>query len=795
MRPISRCSAFAALLLATALGAQTPQRAVVSGFVRNSATGDPISTAVIRAGAISTITNEDGRYRIELPLGEARFDVRKIGYRPKVTTADVVAGGTILDIRLDPIAVTLNRVVVTAEDEFARRLVAAAIERKKQLHGSLHDYRYRGDVRLIVRDMNKPADSTTSVRGITESRTEAYWEQPNKYQETILYRRQTDNVGADRNYLTVGNILDVSSDRILFARFELPSPIADDALDQYDYRVLDTLTVAGRRTYRLSVDPKPKGAPAFVGMMDIVDSTFDVVGIDVGVNSEVRLARAKDVRYRQHFRELAGGRWMPDSIELSALIDLGFIARIGIQHLALLSDFRFNEGQRPSGLGEYRVVVAKTADKGDSTVWANTRLAPLATLDSAAWKRIDSVANVPVPPAQRAVGLLSTYGLFGGRDFFHFNRVDGSYVGAGWTWFDPDVMPGTTPTAKLGYATGSKTWQYRVGDRFQLSEDRRMSVGALYYDETVPRPTLTSFGYNPTLRALISRADPLDYYRERAFVASFSTKLVAHTDADVGFIDAHQSSVSTVITRPPIRFSNDVLLNVRQNHAIDDGHLSAFTGGITYDSRPLLKREGRDIRLGATNFVRIAVTGEWAPSALPGDFDYGRVGLRLDRRQESFGWGYTTFVAAGGIGTSKLPIQRAYTVDGGAQVLEGAASPFSTLVDSNFTGSRTGLVFVQHSFDRLLFTRSRLPLVRDLPFTLTARAAVFWAEFPASGLDSAFAARRSTLNVTRAPYSEVGFTVGNLTPFLSIFNFSARFAWQLSHYDTSRFRVSIGLGG
>jgi hypothetical protein len=202
----------------------------------------------------------------------------------------------------------------------------------------------------------------------------------------------------------------------------------------------------------------------------------------------------------------------------------------------------------------------------------------------------------------------------------------------------------------------------------------------------------------------------------------------------------------------------------------------------------MLRQAGRDIRLTALQWTRLAVEAELSPGrALASDFDYRRYGVRFDRRQQSFGMGVTSFLATGGIGTSGLPAQRLFGVDGGAQVLEAQASPFSTLLDSSFTAPRAAVLAVQHDFDRLLFTKSRLPLVRDIPFTLAIRGSVFWTGL--AGLP-ALAGHR----VVGAPYREVGFSVGNLTPFAAPFNLAARFAWQLSDYPTTPFRFSLGFG-
>ena len=54
---------------------------------------------------------------------------------------------------------------------------------------------------------------------------------------------------------------------------------------------------------------------------------------------------------------------------------------------ATLTDYRFNEGVRPSGLGEFRIVVSPSADRVDSLRWAGVHAAPLTSAESLGWKR------------------------------------------------------------------------------------------------------------------------------------------------------------------------------------------------------------------------------------------------------------------------------------------------------------------------------------------------------------------------------------------------------------------------
>lgn len=778
--------AIAMLALATPLGAQ---RAPVTGIVRNAATHGPVRIAVVRApdAGVSTLTDDAGRFRLQLPLGAQRLEVRRIGFRPATARAQVVAAGTAVDVELAPIAVGLERVIVTARDDAARRIIAAAIRRKHETRTRTHDYAYEGDVQFVVRDLRKPADSASSIVLITQSRTSAYWEQPNRFQETIVARRQTGNLAAEQNLVGVGQIVNFSRDRVQLGRFELASPVADDALDRYEYRILDTLVTDGRRVFRLSLEPVEDGTPAFAGIIDIADSTFDVTGIDVGVNNAVRLGLARNVRYQQRFGDVGAGRWMPRTIELSLEVSLPIgKVQYGVRQIAELSAFRFDEGKRPPGLGEYRIVVADSADRADTATWRGARAIPLTPVEQRGWDRIDSIRNAPVPLPRRVMrGVVAGLRLASDPDVFHFNRVDGTYVGVHRSWYLAGGPVAAEPTVKLGRAQATGVWQYRGGGRVRLDESRRVWVGALVRDETRRRPTLTSPGYNPTLRALFSAIDPLDYYRERGIDATFSTKVVDRVQLDATFTDARQSSLALAVDQPLLRRSSRTM---RPNDPIEDGHLRALSAGLAFDTRPLLRQAGRDLRINAPRWTRLAVEAEASPGgALGGDFRYHRYAVRVDRRQQSFGLGITSVLATGGIGDAGLPAQRWFGVDGGAQVLEVQASPFSTLLDSTLSVPRAAVLAVQHDFDRLLFIRSGLPLVRDLPFTLAVRGSTFWAG--TAGL--APAPGRLAIG---SPYSEAGFTLGNLTPFLAPINLSARFAWQLSSYPTTPFRFSIGFG-
>ena len=770
--------------------AEVPTVALV-GTVFDTISGRPLRLAVVRVAqtGATTLTDDAGHYRVPAPPGEVRIVVRRIAYEPASVTVTATGPVTTRDIYLRPIAIGLAPVVVSARDEFAREVMRRAIARKHELFSKLHDYRYDAYVKFVLRDLAKPQEAPEAVLLITETRTTVYWEQPDHYQETILARRQSSNLDRERNLVSVGDIVNFTRDRIDIQKYSVVSPIADDAFDHYDYRVLDTLAVDGRRVFRLAIEPTSAASPLFVGMIDVADSTYDVLGINVGFNDAVRFSFLENLRYRQRLKDMGGGRWMPYEIRLSGQVHLamplpGVPERMPFEHVASLDNFRFDQGNRPSNLGEFRIVVHERADRADSAIWSAPSAVSITPAERAAWARIDSVEHVPPPFGDRMLhGVGAAVRLSTNPDFFDFNRVDGAAVGAGRTWLD---IPGVVLRTRLAYGTGSDTWQYHFGGRVRVVDARRLWLGGAVFDETANRQALVSREYNPTYRAALFRLDPLDYYRERGWNATLTTKLIDFTRLSLRYTDVRQSSLSTITDYS--MFSVD--RPQRPNPPITDGRLRSLSGTLTYDSRPLLQEGGQAFYLQTLARTRVVLEVEAAaPSVIPNDFDFRRYTLLIDRQQRTFNLGLTTILAQGGIATGHVPPQSYFSVDFGMQTYTFQDNGFNTLNETNFSGTRAAMVVVRHEFDRLLFAKSRIPLVRDLPITLSVHGGVFWTDFanhtPNQGDD--------LLRTASTPYGELGFGAGNLTPFISPLNLAAYFTWQLSSYSASGFAIGFGL--
>jgi hypothetical protein len=409
---------------------------------------------------------------------------------------------------------------------------------------------------------------------------------------------------------------------------------------------------------------------------------------------------------------------------------------------------------------------------------------PLSTEERAAWQRIDSVESIPPKTSERVLaGVGATLHFTGDPDFFHYNRVDGAAVGAAYTWH---ARPGLVVRTKLAYATEDEAWQYRLGFRVRLSAAQRLWVGAARFARTENRPALVSTDYNPTYRALLFRLDPLEYFREDGWSASLGMKLVDFIRLDLRYLDTRQSSMSVATDYAFFPGDRPQL----PNPAIADGRMRSVRATLTYDSRPMLQEGGRTYHFQTLTWTTVTLESEIAaPALIPTDFDYQWSWLALERYQRTFNLGITSIRAVGGIATGTVPPQRYLVVDYGMRALTFQEGGFNTLGMNNFTGTRAAMVVVQHDFDRLLFAKSGVPLLRSCPFTLSVHGGVFWTDFanhvPQPGDE--------LLRVAKSAYRELGFGLGNLTPFLAPLNLAAYFSWQLTAYSTQRFQLNFGL--
>jgi len=585
--------------------------------------------------------------------------------------------------------------------------------------------------------------------------------------------------------VAVGEMLNFNRDRLDLGRYNVVSPTAHDAMDYYNYYLLDTVYIDGKGVFVLEIEPKNEYAPLFVGEIQIADSTYDVVKVDVGFSKGLQFPMIDSARYYQSMASIDNRYWMPIEIGLSGLATFdipipGIPRRIDFAHVASIYQYRIDSGLAPGTFGEYDIEVDEKADDIDTAAWETARIVPLTELETRGYERIDSLKHAPKPIYKQvlkgaAAGLLLL--TMGDHDIFHFNRVEGPYAGIGLNprrW-----IPNTQLRFKTGYAFDNRLWQYEYGAAYQIWARQKFWVGAYIKDEIVHRPTAISRpNYNSTANAVLFKFDPFDYYREKGISAYFSIKPVNQTRLGIEYVDYRQLSQVKNSDFGLFRES----ITPRDNPPIINGRLRSVAVRLSYDSRKLINSKGVDIIGMASRYIRLNAGLEYAsPRFIDNDFDFRRYYLQLESTAMIGGLGIASLTGMIGSSDGSLPPQKYFIADFHDPDFFKSTG-FNTVMEDNFGGDRMALFYAIHDFGTHMFRNTGDRYLKTIPFGLTIHGGAMWSEF----------SRRPEIpdaSLREAPtvYGEIGFGINNLTPFMMPFNLSVNFTWQLSHYRLKRF--------
>jgi hypothetical protein len=560
------------------------------------------------------------------------------------------------------------------------------------------------------------------------------------------------------------------------------SPTATDALNFYQYYLADTLYLDDQRVFRLEIEPKDPTDPLFVGTIDIADSNFSVVGVDVGFSEGMDLQVFDSLRFAQRYAEFDKDCWLPVEIDLEGLVNLPIpgIPTMSFDYQAVLHDYDLRP-ELTSGRFDISLEVAETADDLDSIEWAMGQTVPLTVLEERGYRYQDSLVHAPRPlPKQLLSGMLRlTLAALTEPTMFHFNRVEGAYLGRALT-----IRPGGTglrADIAAGYAFEAEKWQYALGLSRRFGHSRPFEFSVEYHDRVEPRSSLISpRGYNPTFSALVFQADPFDYYLEKGFNIDAWVRLRRQLTFGMEYQNLRHASIATN-TGFSVFGDED---EVRANPVVAEGRLNLLRAYATFDTRSLIKLKHQEGRVDDIPRTVVRASGELSsPSLLDSDFDYVRYMVSFSHARPVLGLGLFRLYAAGGVSDRSLPPQKYFSIDF-SDVLFSDRLHFNTLDQNNFVGSRAGLICAQHDFGSRLFKLSRLPLIRQLPLSLFAYGGAFWSDLH----NNPRQAGDDLVRTAPRTYSELGFGIGRIPPF----SFKLLFSWQLSNYKTTDFALGIG---
>lgn len=480
-----------------------------------------------------TYANRDGLFKLNLKPSENKLLIKSIGYKSKEISVN--SQTDTLKIYLEPDRIVSGKAVVYGDIE-PHTLIERAIAKKKQNSQKIKTVKGKLQTKLFAdgtESINTFSDEETTTLSVSISTEDKKKEKPKKilmesismtfidkeesiYHSHILSRRQTKNIPSQVNQLVFGEFVNFYQDRISLLDVNIVSPLADDALDYYEYEILEKQILDGKYIYIVKLKPDTELYPTFDGTIMISEGDYDFVGADVSPSSHTAISFFKKIRMVEKFEKYDDNLWYPNFLQFKTTIVANVLSgalefNVDFNATSIYSDLVLNQAL-PDSLYTNDVkwvTVSTEADSADSQYWQENSLFANSEEDEKIYAEIDSmVVDIDSTANDQSVA-------FSIEPHLSFNR-------------SADISYGLTPSINYKDASLEYTGSYNTGldelhSELSLTQtyftNKFMFTGVASYFNNIGSFSDDKSGSKVlnTLQAGLFGKDYYDYYKEEGF--------------------------------------------------------------------------------------------------------------------------------------------------------------------------------------------------------------------------------------------------------------------------------------
>ncbi|WEK18721.1 MAG: DUF5686 and carboxypeptidase regulatory-like domain-containing protein [Candidatus Pedobacter colombiensis] len=356
-----------------------------------------------------TAANIDGQYAFTIDPGTYTIIYKAIGY--KVVEKELTINADLLqNIVLSPEAYTLSSVTINANAEDpAYEVIRQAIKARKKHLNEVKAYtcdvyikglqKLSGAPKKIFgRDVQRILDLDTNRRGIlylSESTSTFAYQRPDQIHEEMISSKTAGKNNAFSFNKASDLIINFYDNLLLESKLStrgFVSPISDNALLYYHYKLLGVSMENGALINKIELIPRRAHDPVFRGIIYIKDDTWHLVNADVYLTKNTGINLLDTLNISQQFLK-TGNTYMPSNInfQFSGNI-LGF--KFDGYYIGVYSNYNLKPNFPKHYFNGEILKINKSVNKKDSLFWLNNRPIPLTPEESRNYVRKDSIAAI-----------------------------------------------------------------------------------------------------------------------------------------------------------------------------------------------------------------------------------------------------------------------------------------------------------------------------------------------------------------------------------------------------------------
>ena len=367
----------------------------------------PFASVFIKENNNGTNANNEGKYSLKLEPGQYTLVCQYVGYKKEERKINL---GRDEDLEINFILalqeMTLSEVVVKNGEDPAYQIIRNTIKKKEYYKKQLDKFECEVYTKGQMRIRNHPdkffgrkvdfEDGDTGRQKmlyLSETVSKYSVDRPDKEKIEVISSKvsgQNDGFGLSaprffslyNNNVFIGNNLNPRG---------FISPIAENALNFYKYKLEGTYFEDSREVSHIKVIPKRKYEPLFSGYIDIIADEWRIHSVQLLLTKSSQMELLDTLRLEQLYRPLNKDVWyMASQVIYPAVKMFGFDAYGSF--INIYSGFNADPVFEKRSFGNTILKYTDSANKRTEEYWDKTRPVPLMTDEIKDYKRKDSLA-------------------------------------------------------------------------------------------------------------------------------------------------------------------------------------------------------------------------------------------------------------------------------------------------------------------------------------------------------------------------------------------------------------------
>lgn len=380
------------LILVFLFSANSLQAGVLKGKVTDSkGTALPYSTIFIEGTTIGVSANGNGDFELPVAPGLYKVVCQYVGYQQSVFNLSISGSETITHaFVLKDQSLEMKEVVVRANAEDpAYPIIRNAIAKRKFHLKQVKSFQTAIYFKGVARSRKLPkkfmgqkvADESDAVdtagKGILYLAEEDadYYADGDK-EKTVIHSVHESGNKNGLGFSQFPHVITFYENNVSIlgkTSRGFISPVSDNALFYYRYKLLGEFTEQGHTVYKISVKPKRDYEPCFSGFIYIVDEDWSIHSLNMVLVKQSGLDLMDTLKLEQLFLPLQKDTWVIKNQVIGFTINL-FGFDITANGVAVYDKQKVNE-QIPDSIfaGKVASTYDKVANKKDTAYWTESR--------------------------------------------------------------------------------------------------------------------------------------------------------------------------------------------------------------------------------------------------------------------------------------------------------------------------------------------------------------------------------------------------------------------------------------